>query len=66
MATDDILIAAPDLEALVRDIFLATQCDSAEANRIAKHLLGANLAGHDSHGVVRVPRYVEWCEAGYV
>ncbi len=66
MATDDIPIAAPDLEALVRDIFLAAECDSAEANRISKHLLGANLAGHDSHGVVRVPRYVEWCEAGYV
>ena len=54
------------LTALVRDVFLAAGCDAAEANRIATHLVGANLAGHDSHGVVRVPRYVEWLEAGFV
>jgi uncharacterized oxidoreductase len=66
MASNDIRIPAPELEALVRGIFIAADCDEAEASRIAVHLLGANLAGHDSHGVVRVPRYVEWCEAGYV
>jgi len=60
------LIPVQPLTALVRDIFLAAGCDAAEAERIATHLVGANLAGHDSHGVVRVPRYVEWLEAGYV
>ncbi len=54
------------LTGLVRDVFLAAGCDVAEADRIATHLVGANLAGHDSHGVVRVPRYVEWLEAGFV
>jgi uncharacterized oxidoreductase len=66
MASNDVRIPAPELEALVRSIFIAAACDEREASRIATHLLGANLAGHDSHGVVRVPRYVEWCEAGYV
>lgn len=66
MAPNDVRIPAPELEALVRSIFIAAECEEAEASRIATHLLGANLAGHDSHGVVRVPRYVEWCEAGYV
>lgn len=66
MAPNDVRIPAPELEALVRSIFIAADCDEGEASRIAAHLLGANLAGHDSHGVVRVPRYVEWCEAGYV
>ena len=61
-----VLIPAPALEALVADIFLASGCDRAEAARIAHHLLGANLTGHDSHGVVRVPRYVEWQQAGHV
>ncbi len=61
-----VLIGAAALELLVREIFLACGCDAAESGRIATHLLGANLAGHDSHGVVRVPRYVEWLEAGYV
>ncbi|UFN48347.1 malate/lactate/ureidoglycolate dehydrogenase [Roseomonas sp. OT10] len=66
MGSTDTLIEAPRLEALVRDIFVAAGCDAAEAHRIAEHLLGANLAGHDSHGVARVPRYVEWLQAGYV
>jgi uncharacterized oxidoreductase len=56
-------VQTPDVS---HDIFVATGCDEAEAGRIAVHLVGANLAGHDSHGVVRVPRYLEWLEAGYV
>jgi len=28
--------------------------------------VAANLTGHDSHGVVRVTRYVEWLRAGEV
>lgn len=61
-----VLVPADALEATVRAIFGAAGCDAAEAGRIATHLLDANLAGHDSHGVVRVPRYVEWLQVGYV
>jgi hydroxycarboxylate dehydrogenase B len=61
-----VLISAETLENLVRDIFVANGCDAAEAWRVSHHLLGANLAGHDSHGVARVPRYVDWQQAGYV
>ncbi len=63
---DTVLIGAEKLENLVRDIFVANGCDAAEGYRISHHLLGANLAGHDSHGVARVPRYVEWQQAGHV
>ena len=66
MASTDILIPATTLQDVVNRIFLASGCAPTEALRIASHLLGANLAGHDSHGVVRVPRYVEWQEAGFV
>ncbi len=34
--------------------------------RIARQLVAANLAGHDSHGVHRVPRYVQWLREGKV
>ncbi|MBL6081426.1 malate/lactate/ureidoglycolate dehydrogenase [Belnapia sp. T18] len=61
-----VLIGARPLADLVGNIFRANGCDATEAERIAEHLLGANLAGHDSHGVARVPRYVEWQQAGYV
>jgi uncharacterized oxidoreductase len=47
-------------------MFEAAGCDAAESARIAHHLLGANLAGHDSHGVIRVPRYLMWLAGGQV
>ena len=65
-ANAPVLIGAGRLESFVAEIFRANGCDEGEAGRIAHHLLGANLAGHDSHGVARVPRYVEWQQAGYV
>ena len=47
-------------------IFAAAGCETAEAACVARHLVGANLAGHDSHGVIRIPRYVEWLQEGKV
>ncbi|MCQ4162023.1 malate/lactate/ureidoglycolate dehydrogenase [Roseomonas sp. GC11] len=63
---DAVLVPAPKLEALVRDIFIAAGGAPEEAAGIAQHLVGANLAGHDSHGVARVPRYVDWLKQGFV
>jgi uncharacterized oxidoreductase len=57
-------VKAEQLEDFVRDIFAAIGCSSAEGARIGKYLVGSNLAGHDSHGVARVPRYVQWKRDG--
>ena len=54
------------LKRLLRAIFEGAGCPAAEAGRIAHYLTRANLAGHDSHGVIRVPRYVEWMRDGVV
>ena len=51
-------IDAAVLQNFVRDIFVGAGCSPEESARIAKYLVAANLAGHDSHGVTRVPRYV--------
>jgi uncharacterized oxidoreductase len=48
------------LRQLTGQIFCAAGCRSQEAGKIANHLVDANLAGHDSHGVVRIPAYVQW------
>jgi uncharacterized oxidoreductase len=53
-----IVIPAAPLTRLITDIFRAEGCSDAEAARIAVNLVGANLTGHDSHGVLRTPRYV--------
>lgn len=37
-----------------------------DAELVADHLLAANLRGVDSHGVIRIPYYVEGFEKGYV
>jgi hydroxycarboxylate dehydrogenase B len=58
---------SPDrLRQFTADIFHAAGCAAAEANRIAEHLVEANLVGHDSHGVIRVPSYVQWLRDGKV
>ena len=51
---------------LITDIFKAKSCNDNEAKTIAERLTGSNLVGHDSHGIARVPRYVEWMEKGWV
>ena len=52
------------LKRLVRDIFAAAGSHQHEAERIAHYLVEANLVGHDSHGVIQVPRYVERLRTG--
>ena len=54
------------LRPFVADIFAKAGCQAVEAERIATHLVEANLVGHDSHGVIRVPTYVTWLKAGKV
>lgn len=58
---------APErLAAFAQDIFRAAGSDAAEAGEVARHLVEANLVGHDSHGVVRIKKYVDWARAGMV
>lgn len=46
------------LESLARDIFQAIKVPPAGAAWMAKLLVRANLRGHDSHGVIRIPQYI--------
>jgi uncharacterized oxidoreductase len=54
------------LRELTAAIFAKVGCRADEAQRIATHLVEANLVGHDSHGVIRVPSYVQWLRDGKV
>lgn len=46
------------LETLARDIFQAIRVPPAGAAWMAQLLVWANLRGHDSHGVIRIPQYI--------
>jgi uncharacterized oxidoreductase len=61
-----IVISAASMRGIARAIFAAAGCAPEEAERIAHYLVRANLAGHDSHGVVRIARYLEWMEKGWL
>jgi len=62
----EVVVAAEALERFVAGIFRAAGCSASEGERIGRYLVSANLTGHDSHGVVRVPRYVEQHRRGTV
>ena len=52
------------LAALTAAIFRNSGSGDEEAETIARHLVEANLVGHDSHGVIRIPAYVQWVGEG--
>ena len=54
------------LRALTQRIFAAAGCHTEEADRVARMLVDSNLVGHDSHGVIRIPTYVQWLKNGKV
>src|SRR5262245_52098819 len=52
------------LHRTVTRIFAAAGCSDEHAGVCADVLVWANLRGVDSHGVVRVPRYIEMFKSG--
>ena len=60
----DSLIPTAALHRWTADLWRAAGSSDREATLTADHLVGANLAGHDSHGVGMIPRYVDAFLAG--
>ncbi len=60
------VVAAERLERAVARIFEAAGVEGEEAGRVARHLVDSNLCGHDSHGVARTLRYVQFLRDGSV
>ena len=58
------IINAGRLIDFVAQIFVQLGCSPEEGNRIGRYLVNANLTGHDSHGIARVPRYATWKRDG--
>jgi hydroxycarboxylate dehydrogenase B len=54
------------LRRLISEIIRRGGSDAPEADLVANHLVDANLAGHDSHGVGLIPHYVRHLGAGLV
>ncbi|MDW9250239.1 malate/L-lactate dehydrogenase family protein [Burkholderia cepacia] len=61
--TEPLRMRAEPLHAFVAALWERAGSNEREARLVADHLVGANLAGHDSHGIGMIPNYVaSWRE----
>src|SRR5690348_16119201 len=58
-------IKAERLEEIGRALFIAAGTPEEEAALVMRHIVGANLVGHDSHGVIQIPTYIERIKVGH-
>jgi len=54
------------LEEFVSKIFVHSGSNEQESKIVGDHLVDSNLVGHDSHGVIRVSKYIEWLNQGNI
>lgn len=59
-------VPAEKLVNLVTAIMQAGGSNADESRTIARRLVDSNLVGHDSHGVLRVGKYLEWVRDGWL
>ena len=59
-------IPAERLTEIGRALFVAAGTPPEEADIVMRHVVAANLAGHDSHGVIQIPTYIERIKVGHI
>ncbi len=47
-------------------LIVAAGVPEEEAATVARHCVNANLAGHDSHGIIMIPNYIERVKVGHI
>jgi uncharacterized oxidoreductase len=60
------IITGESIERIARGVLRAAGATDEHAKTVAQHLADANLAGHDSHGLIRVPPYVRGIKEGRI
>ena len=66
MGTTDVRVAREPLKQFSREVFIKVGFSPEDADIQAEVLIWANLRGVDSHGVLRIPWYVELCDKGHM
>jgi LDH2 family malate/lactate/ureidoglycolate dehydrogenase len=59
MSDNEVMISAPTLETFVTELFSQARMTKLDATFVARVLVQTNLWGIDSHGVLRVPLYLQ-------
>ncbi|MBR0668887.1 Ldh family oxidoreductase [Roseomonas hellenica] len=60
------VIPADRLKTIAEALLVGAGVPAEEAATVARHCIGANLAGHDSHGIIQIPGYIDRIKAGHI
>ena len=59
-------VSAEQLMEIAKSLLVAAGASAEEAATVAKYNIGANLVGHDSHGIILIPTYIDRVKAGHI
>ncbi|OJW24030.1 MAG: dehydrogenase [Rhodospirillales bacterium 69-11] len=59
-------VPAERLIDIAKGLLIAAGASEEEAAIVARYNIGANLVGHDSHGIILIPQYIERIKAGHI
>lgn len=66
MTAKPTIVAAADLDALIRALLTAAGADAPSADAVARALMAASLRGTDTHGIMLLPHYIRALEGGRI
>jgi len=59
-------IQSAPLRSIIEKLLIGAGATLEEAPIVARHSVAANLAGHDSHGVIQIPIYIDRIAQGHI
>jgi LDH2 family malate/lactate/ureidoglycolate dehydrogenase len=59
-------VQADRLRTIAAELLKGAGASDEEAAIVSHHSIGANLAGHDSHGIIRIPTYIDRVKRGHI
>ncbi len=59
-------VDADRLRTIAVELLKGAGASDEEAAIISRHTIGANLAGHDSHGIILIPTYIDRAKRGHI
>jgi uncharacterized oxidoreductase len=59
-------VPAERLRSIAEELLVAAGTPREQAEIVARHSIEANLAGHDSHGIIQIPTYIDRIKVGHI
>src|SRR5918911_2287542 len=59
-------VAADRLRRIAEELLVGAGRALEEGGIVARHSIDANLAGHDSHGIIQIPTYIDRVKVGHI